>query len=263
MARGEIGMFKDEFQAMSNAAVSKVNLLEKKPFAYMVSAFMAGCFIGFGVMLMATAGAYGAGSPFVKIVQGMVFSVALSLVVMAGAELFTGNNMVVFAGVLDKKVNWAKLIKLWLICLILNWIGSIFISFIFVGTGLADADVGVFLANASATKMALPFGALVCRGILCNFLVCLAVWCGFRTKNDAAKLIMIFWCITTFVSCGFEHSIANMTILTVGLLKASSLGVAGVTIAGYFYNILTVVLGNLLAGVLLMAVPYYIVSKED
>lgn len=257
-------MFKEEYQAMTNAAVGKVALLEKKPLAYVVSAFMAGCFIGFGVMLMATAGAYGAGAPFVKIVQGMVFSVALSLVVIAGAELFTGNNMVVMAGVLNgRKVSVGQLIKLWVICLIANWAGSIFISLIFVGTGLADAEVGVFLANASAAKMALPFGALMCRGILCNILVCLAVWCGFRTKNDAAKLIMIFWCITTFVGCGFEHSIANMTILTVGMLKASSLGVAGVTLGGYFYNILTVVLGNLIAGALLIAAPYYLIAKED
>ncbi|MBQ0005304.1 MAG: formate/nitrite transporter family protein [Clostridiales bacterium] len=255
-------MFKDEYKAMENAGVAKVALLDNNIRAYIVSSLMAGAFIGIGVMLMSTVGAYAAGTPYVKLAMGVVFSVALSLVVIAGAELFTGNNMVVMASVLRGRVTVGKMLKLWIICFIANWIGSIIAACVFTGTGLANADVGLFISNVTATKMAVPVGQLICRGILCNFLVCLAVWCGFRCKSEAAKLIMIIWCITSFVSCGFEHSIANMTMLTVGMLKANSLGVAGVTIGGYFYNILTVAFGNIIGGALCVAIPYGIVSKD-
>ena len=255
-------MFREEYDNMVKAGVSKIGLLEKNPLGYFVMSVVAGAFIGVGVMLMSTVGAYGAGTSYVKLAMGMVFSVALSLVVMAGAELFTGNNMVLFGAALDGKVSWSKLAKLWVVCFIGNWIGSIIIAALFVGTGLTNEVVGQFMVNASAAKMAVPFGPLVCRGMLCNFLVCLAVWCGFRCKNEVAKLIMIFWCITAFVSCGFEHSIANMTMLTVGMMKASAFGVAGVTIGGYFYNILVVALGNVIAGTLMVALPYFVASRE-
>ena len=247
---------------MSNAAVSKVSLLEKKPMAYVIASVLAGAFIGIGVLLMSTVGAYGAGTPYIKLVMGLVFSAALSLVVFAGAELFTGNNMVIMAGVLKGKSSWAQLAKLWIVCFLANWVGSILMALLFVGTGLADSDVGVFMANASATKMAIPAGALICRGILCNFLVCLAVWCGFKCRNEVAKLIMILWCITAFVTCGGEHCVANMTMLTVGILKASSLGVAGVSMGGYFYNILVAAIGNIIAGTLCVALPYYLIAKD-
>ncbi len=255
-------MFRDDYEAMENAGVAKLGLLEKNPFGYALSAVLAGVFIGVGVMLMSTVGGYAVGTPYVKLVMGIVFSVGLSLVVLAGAELFTGNNMVAMASAMSGKISYGKLLKLWIICFVFNWVGSIITALIFVGSGLANADVGLFMANASATKMAIPVGALLCRGILCNFLVCMAVWSGFRCKTEIGKLVMILWCITAFVSCGFEHCIANMTMLTVGMLKAGSLGVAGVTIGGYFYNILVAAVGNIIGGAICVAIPYRVISRN-
>lgn len=255
-------MFKDEFNAMADAGVAKVKLLDTNLLAYLIASMMAGSFIGIGVLVMSTVGAYGAGTPYVKLVMGIVFSAALSLVVMAGAELYTGNNMVVMASAIRGKVSVGKMFKLWSVCFVANWIGSIIMALLFVGTGAADTEVGVFIANTSVTKMSYPIGALFCRAILCNFMVCLAVWCGFRCKTETAKLVMIFWCITAFVACGFEHSIANQTMLTIGMIKAGSLGVTGVTIGGYFYNILVCGIGNIVGGAFCVALPYALISKE-
>ena len=107
--------------------------------------------------------------------------------------------------------------------------------------------------------MSLGVGQILVRAILCNILVCLAVWCGFKLKSEAAKLIMIFWCIFVFMICGFEHSIANMSVLAVGLMNA---GDASVSIGGYIYNVGLVTLGNMIGGAIFVALPYYITAKE-
>ncbi len=108
--------------------------------------------------------------------------------------------------------------------------------------------------------MSTAFVPLFIRGILCNILVCLAVWCSFRTTNDAAKLIMVFWCLFAFITCGFEHSVANMTQLTVALLDPAG---QAVSLVGYFYNLITVTLGNMVGGICFVAVPYFLGQKMD
>jgi nitrite transporter NirC len=119
--------------------------------------------------------------------------------------------------------------------------------------------VGEFIAATAATKMSVPFFPLLLRGVLCNVLVCLAVWCNFRCKSESGKLIMIFWCLFAFITSSFEHSIANMTLLTVALFAPFE---AAVSVGGYFYNILVVTLGNMLGGILFIALPYYVISKK-
>ena len=125
--------------------------------------------------------------------------------------------------------------------------------------GLANGPVGEFIAKTSATKMSLPASDLFFRGILCNMLVCLAVWCSFKCKEETSKLIMIFWCLFVFITAGFEHSVANMTLLTIGLLSPAG---AAVSIGGYAYNIIMVTLGNMVGGIVFMAIPYYIISRK-
>ena len=101
--------------------------------------------------------------------------------------------------------------------------------------------------------------ALLAKGILCNICVCLAVWCGIRLKNEAARLIMVLWCILIFMICSFEHSVANMSIIAVGLLNPCG---QDITVAGYFRNLLFVSLGNMIGGGAFVALPYYLISKE-
>ncbi len=253
-------MFREEFTAVGKAAEGKVNLLKKNPMGYFLLSMMAGAFIGFGVLLSNTVGAYLDGSPFTKMLLGATFGIALSLVVMAGAELFTGNNLVMTAGILKKNITLGDAGKLWCICWIGNLCGSIVLGVIYHFTGLGNSVVGEFMANASVGKMTAGPLALICRGILCNMLVCLATWCGTKLKSESGKLIIIFWCLFAFVTCGFEHSIANMTLFTAALLRPSG---AAVTFGGAAYNLIMVTIGNMIGGILLVALPYFAATKED
>ena len=116
------------------------------------------------------------------------------------------------------------------------------------------------MVSAAATKMGLGPAALFARGILCNFLVCLAVWCAGRATSDAGKLIMVFWCLFAFITTGFEHSIANMTLLTLSLLNNG--GNEAISIGGYWFNLIVVTLGNMIGGILFVALPYSAASRE-
>ncbi len=252
-------MFGEEFAAMAAAAKAKAALLENNGLGYFLASMLAGAYVGFGILLIFTAGGTLGGAPWAKIVMGVSFGIALSLVVIAGAELFTGNNMVMTAGLARKTVTPGQTVSLWIVCLVGNWVGSALLAFLFWGSGLASGPTAEFAAQTSAAKMAVPLVPLFIRAMLCNTLVCLAVWSGFRCKSETAKLVMIFWCLYCFITCGFEHSVANMTLLTVGVLAPGS---AAVSLGGYFYNILVVTLGNMAGAILFLALPYAVISKR-
>jgi nitrite transporter NirC len=253
-------MYNDDIILVSNAAGVKYNLLCTNPLGYILASILAGMFIGFGVLLAFTAGGLLTGNSFARIVMGCCFGAALSLVIMAGSELFTGNNFVMPVGVAQKTVTTGACLKIWGMSYLGNFLGSVILATIFVGCGLATGVVGDFISSVSATKMSLSPLALICRGILCNMLVCTAVWCGFRCKSEPAKLIIVFWCLLAFITSGYEHSIANMTLLTVSLL-APAAG-AAVSITGWIYNIALVTLGNIIGGLCFMAFPYLVIAKK-
>jgi nitrite transporter NirC len=254
-------MFKEEFAAAAGGAAAKSRLLKDNPGGYFVLSMLAGMYVGFGVLLVFTLSGALQGAPYTKLVMGCCFGVALSLVIMAGAELFTGNNMVMAAGMLKKTVGFGESLRLWGVCWLGNLLGSALLALIFDATGLySDATLGAMTA-ASAAKMTAGFVPLLARGILCNMLVCLAVWCGFRCKSESGKLIMVFWCILAFFTTGFEHSVANMTLLSLALINNG--GNEAISMGGYWYNLAVVSLGNMLGAILFVALPYHIASKEQ
>ena len=254
-------MFKDEFNAAAAASEKKYNLLKNDMGAYMMLSIMAGIFVGFGVLLVFTISGQLAGAGCSKLVMGCTFGVALALVVMAGGELFTGNNFVMTAGLFNKTVSFGQVSYLWLMCWLGNLIGAILLSALFTMTGLCSgATLDAMTAGAAAKVSAGP-AALLARGILCNTLVCLAVWCGFRMKSDSGKLIMILLCIMTFFTTGFEHSVANMTLLSTVLMNPA--GDGAITIGNCLYNLIIVTIGNILGGSLLVALPYYVASGRN
>ena len=259
-------MFHEEYTALCNAGVAKNNLLKKNPLGYFISSMVAGMFISFGSMVAFVLGQTMDGNgaaAAVKLIQSVAFASALSLVVMAGAELFTGNNLVMAAASLRKKVSWADTVKLWCVCWIGNLIASLLCVVAFQLTGLPTAGDGAiadYFIKISSAKVSLGVGQILVRAILCNILVCLAVWCATKMKTESGKLIMIFWCIFIFMVCGFEHSIANMSVMAIGLMSPN--GVAGLTIAGYFHNLLWVTLGNIIGGSIFVALPYYLIQKK-
>ncbi len=252
-------MFGDEILAMANASKAKVSFARNNMLGYFIASMLAGAYVGLGIILIFTSGGVLAGAPATKIVMGASFGIALSLVIMAGSELFTGNNLILSVGILKKTVTVSETLKLWLVCLMGNWAGAIILSIIYWGTGLTNGPVGEFMAATAATKMSIPLLPLFLRGILCNVLVCLAVWCNFKLKSEVAKLIMIFWCLYAFITSGYEHSIANMTLLTIGLLSPFE---SAVSLSGYFYNLSVVVLGNMVGAIVFLAIPYYAIAKK-
>lgn len=255
-------MYQEEFQEVCKAGVKKIGFLNKNPFGYFISAILAGAIIALGGFLAYTMGSILMASEFAawtKLVQAIIFSSALSLVIMGGVELFTGNNFVLASAALKKQVRWTDAIKLWVICWIGNLIGSLLFVALFQFTGAPKGSIGTYFASLAETKMAYEPIELLVRAILCNMLVCFATWCSIKMKSESGKLIMIVWCILIFMICGFEHSIANMSVLAVGLLNASG---EAVSLGGYVYNVLIVSIGNIIGGVVFVALPYYFISKE-
>ena len=222
-------------EQVSNAAESKVQLLKNSKGKYFLSSFMAGMFIGLGILLTFTVGGVSSGLPTNKILMGVSFGIALSLVVVFGTELFTGNNMVGVTGMLNKAITFKDMIFMWIAAYIGNVVGSVVLAIIKV--------------------TALP-QELFFKGILCNILVCLAVLAGIKLKEETAKLIMVFWCLFAFITAGFEHSVANMTLLMMGIMYK------GITLNGYFYNLLFVTLGNIVGGGFIGYVCYYLGKKK-
>lgn len=255
-------MFQDVIEKVSNSAVAKRGLLKDSKSKYLVSSALAGMFVGFGIILIFTIGGNlaASNSPMTKIAMGIGFGVALSLVIMAGSELFTGNNMVMTIGALEKKVSLIDTLNIWIFSFIGNLLGAIILAYMYSRSGLPTGPVGEFIGKISAAKMTVPAIELFIRGILCNIMVCLAVWCSFKLKEETAKLIMIFWCLFVFITSGFEHSVANMSLLAIGLFIPHPVTV---TLSGYIYNITVVTLGNMVGGVVFVAFAYWFVSKKS
>jgi len=254
-------MYSEEINKISNVAENKRDLLRNNKVGYLVSSALAGIYVGIGIILIFTLGgnlAY-VNSPYVKLIMGLSFGIALSLVIMAGSEIFSGKNMVMIIGKLNKKTTWKDTLSIWGFSFVGNLIGSMLLALIFVNAGLAKEAVGKFILKTAEIKMTLPPMELFLRGLLCNILVCLAVWCSLKMREEAGKLIMIFWCLFAFISSGFEHSVANMTLLSIALFIPHGLGVS---ISGLAYNLIFVSLGNIIGGALFVGAAYYKISKK-
>ena len=256
-------MFKNEFATLCNAGRAKADFLEKNKVGYFVSALMAGLFIAFGGFITFTWGANLTinGAPaMVRGAQSFSFAAALSLIVMAGAELFTGNNFTMSAASIKGEVSWGKTIKVWIVCYLGNLLGSVVTAGIFMMTGLMNGqEVGTFLRNAAVAKVSAAPMELFAKAIFCNICVCLAVWCSIKMKTETGKIMMAILGVMTFVTSGYEHSVANMTFFTIGLLDPGT----AITIGGVLYNLLIVTAGNMLGGILFVALPYYLIQKKD
>lgn len=255
-------MFREEFKGVINAGRGKVELLNKNRGGYLVYAVLAGLYVSFGIILAFTIGGIltSYNSPSTKIIMGASFGVALSLVVFAGSELFTGNNFVMTLGFLKGKIRLKDCGKVFFMSYLGNFLGSILAALGFLGAGLIKGSISDFIIKTAELKITLTPGELFIRGLFCNILVCLAVWCTFRLKSETAKLIMIFWCLFAFVTSGFEHSIANMSLLTMGFLITKG---TLISLSGILYNLFFVTLGNLLGGALLAVLYNYIAKDKE
>ena len=252
---------KATIDVLGDTAVSKVNQYQTSKSRYFILTMMGGFFLGLGIILIFTIGGLFESTSFAgtKMVMGATFGIALSLVLMAGADLFTSNNMIMTIGTLTKKTTWYETIHIWLFSYIGNFAGAILIAALFFYSGLATGGTADFMTKAAADKMNAPFMELLFRGILCNILVCLAVWCSFKLKEETAKLLVIFWCLFAFITSGFEHSIANMSLLSIALMIPHP---ETVSMIGLVANLVPVTIGNIIGGALFIGAGYWFGNSE-
>lgn len=233
--------------ATGEAARSKIDSL-RSPGSAIVSGLLGGAYIGVGVMLMISAAGsmWVAGDPFTKLISGLVFSVALLLVVFAGAELITSTMMVLVQGVAMRRVTVLATGQMLLFVFVTNLVGAAIFSAAAVFSGVLDvhADGHEMLAGLLAGKAAASPAELLLRGVLCNTLVCLAVWMASRVAQPGAKIALIVAAIVAFVTSGFEHVVANMSFYWMGVF----LGDPNASLPLFATNMWWVGLGNFIGG---------------
>jgi len=251
----------------------KINAAPSKIF---VLGIFAGAYIAFGAALATLVGHDAAafvGVGLGKFMTGAVFSVGLMLVVIAGSELFTGNNLMLMT-VLDRRASLGRMLNKWALVYIANFIGSMLLVVLYYLTDLwksNDLAVGIAALKIANAKVNLSFIEALARGILCNWLVCLAVYLAFASRNVIGKIFSCFFPIMAFVASGFEHSVANMYFIPQGLFlkgtqvaQASGLDLANLTWGGFILNnLLPVTIGNIIGGSLLVGMGYWYVYVRD
>ena len=259
---------------VEKAGITKGNL---DTLSTLVLAMLAGAFIAFGAVLYTFVvhdAAMSAG--LTKLIGGLVFCLGLILVIVAGAELFTGNNLIVMAYV-SRKVSMRQLLRNWGIVFAGNFAGALVIVWLIYLSGHLNASNGalsLFALKIANAKVNLTFTEALFRGILCNVLVCLAVWLCFSGRSVTDKILAIIFPITAFVALGFEHCVANMYFIPAGLViksdpellaKALALAHGGLTLdkltvsSFLVNNLLPVTLGNIIGGGFFVGAVYWFV----
>ena len=225
-------------------------------------AVLAGAYIGFGALLytIAITGSEIGWGP-TRLLGGLAFSLGLILVIIAGAELFTGNALVVMAWA-DRRISARELLRNWAIVYVGNLIGAIATAVLVVLSGAMDLDggaVGQTAASIASAKLKLGLTEAFFRGILCNVLVCLAVWLSFAGRSVIDKVAAIAFPITAFVGAGFEHSVANMYVIPVAALA----GLVEFDLPAAVANLFVVTAGNIIGGAVLVALVYWLIFGRN
>ena len=249
-----------------------VRKAEAKLLPMFALAILAGVFIALGAMFATTVSAGASGViPYgvTRFLVGLVFSLGLILVVVGGAELFTGNNLIVMAWA-GGKVSTYALLRNWVVVYIGNFVGSVFTAilvFLSKQYTFGNGAVGLSMLNIATSKVHLGFVQALVLGILCNMLVCLAVWLTYSARSTIDKIMAIIFPIAAFVAASFEHSVANMYFIPIGLFikdfdpaftAASKVDVTDLTWEAFLIkNLLPVTVGNIIGGAVLVAAVYW------
>lgn len=265
---------KEILEKVSDSSIAKANSGIGKLFIF---GMMAGAYIALGGQASAMASFGLVTDPATlglgKLVSAVVFPVGLMLVVLGGAELFTGNNLMII-GLADKKIKLSGMLKNWCVVYIGNFAGALLIAAMINYSGLLETGgglLGAVTVKTAVAKTSLSFGRAFVLGIMCNWLVCFAIWTSTGARTALGKMFAVFFCVSLFILSGFEHSVANMYFIPSGLIASgneafvSLLGtdITGLTIKGFLLgNLLPVTLGNIIGGGLFVGLAYWVCHRK-
>lgn len=240
-------MFSEAIKKACLNARAKADMAKTSPVKYLILSVLAGFYIGLTVFFIYSVGAplNAAGSPVTKLAMGLAFTIGLTLVVFAGSELFTGNILFVSIGLVKSEIKPREALRVLGYSYLGNLLGSLILASMVYSTGLLSGITEEYIVFSAVARVNLSITELIIRGILCNMLVCLALWMGMRVKEDITKIVLISLCLLTFVTSGYVHCIADMSQLALALLSE---GGSVVGLGGYVYAIFFATLGNLIGG---------------
>ena len=240
-----------------------------------VLAIFAGIFIAFAGAGASTASAMVENGSLSRWVSGCVFPAGLAMVIVAGSELFTGNCLMVIP-LMEKEITVYQMLRNWVIVYLGNLMGSLFVGWAVSAShqlSLFQNGLGGATINTAVAKVTMSFPDALIKGMLCNILVCIAVWMTFAAKDAAGKILGLYFPIMLFVTCGFEHSVADMFYVSAGLfaksnpayVAAATADVSQLTWGSFFMgNLLPVTLGNIIGGSVIVGLGYWLAFlKKD
>lgn len=251
-------MFSD-IEVLSKLGKVKYNIMKTDPLRFFVRSFMAGAYLGAAAILSYTLGAMLADHGVIaKIAVAATFGIGLVAIVYLGAELFTGNCFVTIMPVLKGELKIRDIIPMWIMCYLGNMVGISLICFLFIKSGAQKGVMIPYLETVMTSKLEFHIFELFIKGILCNFIVCIAAYSGIKIKDETARLIVIMVFVMAFVLPGFEHCIANAGIFTMGLTQLGN----AIDWSMLPLHMLISTLGNIVGGSILLAVPIYVMFRE-
>lgn len=250
----------DDIQLLNSVGINKILMAKDDPIRFFIRSVMAGLYLGGAMILSYTLGALLSTNypEFSKIAVAMTFGIGLVAICFLGADLFTGNCLTTVIPVFDKKMSVVDLIPAWSICFVGNILGMAFVAFLFIKSGSYDHIFPTYLAPLMEAKLDFNYTQLLLKGILCNFLVCIAGYAGIKVKDDMVRLIMIMLFVAAFVLPGFEHCIANGGFFAMGLTQFGS-SMNGLITIGIHMLIATI--GNIIGGSIVAGLMVYLTFK--
>lgn len=241
-------------------ALKKQKIYRQSRIRFISRSMLASMFIGFGVIVAFKTGNYFylEHSPLTYPMAALTFGAAIILITYGGGDLFTGNTFYFTFAALRKKISWNEVLKIWIVSYLGNILGAALFAFAIFTTGLFhDADVNGFLLSVVEKKMHAPGMQLFFRGILCNWLVCLAFFIPMTLKGDGAKMFAMVLFVFCFFISGYEHSIANMCTFAIALVLNHP---GTISFYGTIHNLIPVTIGNLIGGGIFMGWMYHYVN---
>jgi len=262
---------------VSKAGTAKA---QRKVLSLLILSFLAGVFISFAAAGSTMASHNLSANPetvgLARTLTGITFATGLMIVIMAGGELFTGNTMIIIP-VLERKVTVGQMLLNWLLVYVGNLVGSLFIAWMISRSGLLSTSGGLLggmVIKTAASKTSLPFHMAFILGILCNWMVCLAIWTSYASRDVTGKVLMVFFIISLFVISGYEHSIANMYYIPAGILAKQNPQWAALSsvsaeklaelnwVTFWTKNLIPVTLGNIVGGAGFVWVLFWAALRE-